>query len=217
MRASSLAALAAALLITSFAAISQPIPTYDITARYSAERREVEGTLDLTFVPSGATAYLSLLANLGRTANPYIAPRLADAKYPYGFEASSTLVTSVEQVVGEGTAPLAFRLLELPAAWQTYSLEDTVLAIDLDGAVADARITLRIGFVTEAPRTTIGDDGITDGILTWRFGWSPMLLPAGDDRLRPSRCVPSPLPLGRIRSDDSAARRPRASHGCDGD
>jgi len=177
MRASILAALTAVLLITSFATCGQPVPHHSITASYSAERREIEGALEMTFVPSGSTAYLSLLANLGRTPNPHIAARLADARYPYGFEESMTLVTSVEHVAGEAVTPREYRLLAMPAAWQTYSLEDGVLAVDLDEIAVGDEITLRIGFVTKVPRTTIGDDGITDGILTWRFGWSPTLLP----------------------------------------
>ena len=176
MNRSILAALAVVLLTAALPCLGQSVARYDIEASYDAGRREIEGTLDLTFVPAADTAYLSLLANLARTANPYVALRLLDTQYPYGFETSSTLVIGVDRIEGDAATPLDFRLLALPAAWQTYSLEETVLAIDL-AHLAQREITLRIRFITEVPRNSLGDDGITEGVLTWRFGWMPLLLP----------------------------------------
>ena len=184
MKASILALLTAVFLLTGLGALAQPLPRYEVNARYHVDRREIEGTLDLTFTPAGDTAYLSLLANLAQQPNPHIAPRLVDNHYPFGFEPASTLVSVVELVRGEETTPLEFRLLSLPPAWQTYSLEESVLVVDfghVSGLSAGAdEVTIRIAFVTQAPRTSLGDEGVTDDILTWRFGWSPLLLPEQD-------------------------------------
>ncbi len=155
-------------------------PTCVLDVRYDAEGRRFEGTAEIRLVPTGPTVYLSLLANLDREPNPYLSPRTSDERYPFGFEASETTVVVVEQLEEGDASLLPYRTLALPAAWQTYSLEDTVLAIDLPDAAPDGAVpvTLRIGFVTKVPRNSIGDQGITDGILTWRFGWCPTLFPA---------------------------------------
>ena len=155
-------------------------PTCVLDVRYDAEGRRFDGTVELHLVPTGPTVYLSLLANLDREPNPYLSPRTSDARYPFGFEPSETTVIGVERLEDGDASPLPFRTLALPPAWQTYSLDDTVLAIDLPEAApdGDAPVTLRIGFTTKVPRSSIGDQGITKGILTWRFGWYPTLFPA---------------------------------------
>jgi len=166
-------------------AIAEPAaaPTCALDARYDAEGRQFDGTVELHLVPTTPTVYLSLLANLGREPNPHLSPRTSDVRYPFGFEPSGTTVTVVERLDGGDATPLPYRILALPPAWQTYSLDDTILAIDLPDADPDgtAPVTLRIGFSTEVPRNSIGDQGITDGILTWRFGWYPTLFPAQEE------------------------------------
>ncbi len=171
-----LALLATAL--TTAAALSEPSCALDV--RYDAENRSLDGTAEIRLVPSGPTVYLSLLANLDRDPNPHLSPRTIDAEYPFGFEAAETIVVAVERLIDGEPSPVPYRLLALPPSWQTYSLDETVLAIDLPGFDFDtsAPVTLRIGFTTRIPRNAIGDQGITDGVLTWRFGWFPSLLPA---------------------------------------
>ncbi|MCK5213383.1 MAG: hypothetical protein KAQ74_05605, partial [Dehalococcoidia bacterium] len=97
--------------------------------------------------------------------------------YPFGFEPARISVLSVKMITGDEAEAVPFRTLSMPPSWQTYSLEDTVLAVDLPNEDSQLHITLRCHFITEAPRTTLGDQGVTDGILTWRFGWFPMLFP----------------------------------------
>ena len=164
---------------------AEPIaePSCIIDVRYDAEHRRFDGTVELCLVPTTPTVYLSLLANLDREPNPYLSPRSADARYPFGFETSETVVTTVELVDGDETSGLPFRTLALPPSWQTYSLDDTVLAIDLPEPASDASepVTLRIVFTTEVPRNAVGDQGITTEILTWRFGWFPTLFPAQEE------------------------------------
>jgi hypothetical protein len=158
-------------------------PTCTLDVRYDAEGQRFDGTVEFRLVPTTPTVYLSLLANLDREPNPYLSPRTSDTRYPFGFEPSGTTVTVVERVDGGDASPLPYRTLALPPAWQTYSLDDTVLAIDLPDAGPDGTVpvTLRIGFTTKVPRNSIGDQGITEGILTWRFGWYPTLFPAQEE------------------------------------
>ncbi len=170
------------LLAAPAAAQTPPEPTCTLDVRYDAERHELDGDLHLTLHPGGSTVYLSLLANLNREPNPHLSSRAIDARYPWGFEPSETLVFEVAWIDGDEASPLPYRMLSLPPAWQTYSLDESVLAIDLPADAGDASgpITLRISFLTEVPRHTIGDRGITAGVLTWRFGWFPTLFPAQD-------------------------------------
>ena len=157
-------------------------PSSTIAVRYDAEHRRFEGTVELGIAPSKATIYMSLLANLDRQPNPYLSARSLDEQYPFGFEPTEMIITQVSLLEDGEMSPIPFRLLALPPSWQTYSLDDTVLAIDLPAHVleAQAAIALRIEFSTEVPRNTTGDQGITDGVLTWRFGWFPILFPAQD-------------------------------------
>ncbi len=152
-------------------------PAYSMDVRYDAESRTIEGSFDLQFSPESETAYFSLLANLDSEPNPFLSPRQQDAVYPFGFEPAQILVISVELITDTGEEDVPFRLLAIPPSWQTYSLEETVLAVDLPTTTAESLVSLRCHFLTEVPRTTMGDQGITKGILTWRFGWFPMLFP----------------------------------------
>ncbi|MFC2078644.1 M1 family aminopeptidase [Candidatus Bipolaricaulota bacterium] len=152
-------------------------PAYSLDVRYNAESRTIEGSFDLEFVPESTTAYFSLLANLNSEPNPYLTPRLQDTTYPVGFEPARISILSVEQLTDDGEEAVSFRMLAMPPSWQTYSLDETVLAVDLPTTPAESAVTIRCRFVTEAPRASMGDQGVTDGIFTWRFGWFPMLFP----------------------------------------
>ena len=152
-------------------------PLYSLDVTYDAELQTIEGSFDLQFLPESTTVYFSLLANLDSEPNPYLTTRQQDAVYPFGFEPARISILSVKRVTDAGEENLPFRLLAMPPSWQTYSLTDTVLAVDLPATDPEMSITIRCHFFTEVPRTTTGDQGITDDILTWRFGWFPMLFP----------------------------------------
>ena len=158
-------------------AVSAQEPQVQLDVRYDAESRVLEGVYELRYTPESETTYFTLLANLDSDANPYLSARAQDAVYPFGFEPSRISILSVERVAEDGTTALPYRLLALPPAWQTYSLSDTVLAVDVPPPADGSTVTVRCQFITEIPRTTRGDGAITDEILTWRFGWFPMLLP----------------------------------------
>ncbi|MCK5827821.1 hypothetical protein KAH43_04770, partial [Candidatus Bipolaricaulota bacterium] len=152
-------------------------PVYALDILYNADTRTIEGSFDLEFTPEADTVYFSLLANLDSDPNPYVSSRQQDAVYPYGFEPSRITVLAVELLTGNQAEAIAFRTLAMPPSWQTYSLEDTVLAVELPTITLETPITIRCHFITDVPRTTLGDQAVTAGILTWRFGWFPMLFP----------------------------------------
>ncbi len=151
-------------------------PSVFLEVSFDLEERSVQGVEEVVLDAGSAPVYFLLLANLEREENPYLSEREIDARYPTGFEPALTTIEAVEVVQSEGAVALPFRLLGLPPALQTYSLEETILAIDLPEEAA-GQLKLRIRFVTQIPRVATGDQGIDRGILTWRFGWYPLLLP----------------------------------------
>jgi len=152
------------------AAPAAAVPTERLTVAYDAERHEMRGTLDVSFESAPGTVYFLLLPNLDRKPNPYLSPRSIDAAYPAGFSPSGLDVVRVTCEGEDGSSPATNRLLAMPPAFQTYNLEETVLAVDATSP------TIRIEFVTTVPRLASGDGGITDETFTWRFGWFPLLV-----------------------------------------
>jgi len=150
------------------------IPDQKLTVRYDQEERVLQGHLDVTLPSPMETVYFALFPNLGREANPHLSARTLDDRYPFGFEPATLEVLSVHLVQSPSEAAVSFRLLSIPPALQTYSLDETALAVDLPPTVEGS--TVRIRFTTRLPRTSAGDDSVIDGILTSRFGWYPLLL-----------------------------------------
>jgi len=163
-----------ALLLTAAASVFAAAPEQDLEVTYTPADQTITGTLSLRIPDAEGPVYFVLYPNLNRDPNPYLSPRGMDAMYPYGFEASGLDVARVAVMSDGAWTDLPIRLLRLPDTVQTYSLDDTVLAVDLPAS--GGPVNLRIEFVTLVPRTTAGDDGLTDEILTWRFGWHPTLL-----------------------------------------
>jgi len=164
----------AAVILLSGLSIAGLGASYNLSVRIDLEEQTISGYEDVTCTASGDHLYFLLLADLNREQNPYLGERATDSIYPFGFESSSTTIDGVESVQSGSAAQLSFRKLSIPPAWQTYSLDGTVLAVDLP---SDSPSTLRIHFTTHVPRMASGDQGIDQGVLTWRFGWNPILLP----------------------------------------
>ncbi len=181
------------------------------TAEYDRLRAD-EGRGEATFL---------LMANLDREPNPALSDVSVDHRYESGFEPASTTISSVKVRGHEGEIEASFYLMALPEAWQTYSLEDTLLVVtwgagptgdptegdpsQRGGASAMDEITVSIDFVTEVPRMNAVDQTINDRVLTWRFGWFPLpfSIPAGipstggqptTPTLDPSTSLPIQLP-----------------------
>jgi len=160
------------LLGTGFHGMALGKQRIDVT--YDPAARTLTGTLEIELTAVGSTVYFALFPNLARTVNPHVSTRVLDEAYPAGFDPSAIDTWTVGLVQGEGQTALPFRYLRLPPAFQTFSLDETVLAVDLPEAAGPLRV--RIGFTTRIPRTSAGDEGVTEGVLTWRFGWYPVLL-----------------------------------------
>lgn len=161
------------VLLASTLAFAADAPRQVLYVRYDPEERILEGTLDITLDEPAETVYFMLPANFGREQNPYVSPRIIDETYPFGFEPGEIEIESVD-LVQSPSASLDYRWLAMPPSLQTFSLDETILAVDLVEPGDEA--TLRIRFTTHAPRVATGDDGVTDGVLTWRFGWYPLLV-----------------------------------------
>lgn len=163
------------LLLFSLSSVASRGTSTAIEVNFDPQQRTLRGVEEITFEAQSRCAYFLLLANLEREKNPFLCDRVIDTRYKFGFEPASTTIEAVEAVQSEGAVALGFRLLTLPPALQTYSLHETILAVDL--TQTGKNVALRIHFTTQIPRLTTGDQEINQGILTWRFGWYPLLLP----------------------------------------
>ncbi|MGD9675580.1 MAG: M1 family aminopeptidase [Candidatus Bipolaricaulia bacterium] len=157
-------------LLGGAAAYGGSIPSQRVEATYHADHHELSGTLEITFAEAPGTVYFLLLPNLDREPNPYLSPRAIDAVYPEGFTPSGLDVFAVNAVDDGVRSPATYRLLAMPPAFQTYGLDEVVLAVDA------ASPTIEIRFATSVPRIARGDGGLTNGTFTWRFGWFPLLV-----------------------------------------
>jgi hypothetical protein len=164
------------ILCTVVGVFGSAAPAQKLDAVYDAEHRTLTGTLTMSVEASPSPIYFLLLPNLERERNPYLGPRAIDQQYPVGFEESSLDVDQVTLGDGDGRSAVPFRLLSMAPGLQTYSLADTVLALD----AVQTSSAIEIRFTTHAPRIASGDGGVTAETFTWRFGWFPLFLESGD-------------------------------------
>jgi len=177
--------LSLAILITVVVALSSigaPLPIYEIEVHLCVVNHTLSGKQRLTVTNSFGeeltSLFMLLLPNFGREKNPYHGPRLIDATFVKGFDPSYMEIDSVIRIDGERPKPLHFDLLAAPPDMQTFSLEETVLAIRLDRPLAMGEtISVQIEFRTRFPHIKSGDMGHFQRIYTWRFGWHPILTP----------------------------------------
>jgi hypothetical protein len=151
------------------------LPSEQVVASYNADKRTLTGSLSFSGI-EGTSAYFLLLPNLAHDPNPFVSPRVIDAEYPAGFDPAELAVDAVNLIASGERRPAAYRLLSLEPVFQTYSLEETVLAVDN----IEPGDTIEIQFTTRVPRQDDGDGGLTDGIFTWRFGWFPLWIDTTD-------------------------------------
>ncbi|UCF10768.1 MAG: hypothetical protein JSW65_03575 [Candidatus Bipolaricaulota bacterium] len=163
------------LLVVAVPLASRADTAIHVDARIDLEERLIGGRLTVEIANGAGEIAFLLLANLGREVNPHLGPRALDESYPYGFEPSETTIVSVRRADTEDGEPLPYELRALPPAWQTYSLADGLLHVDLPAGASVQRVAVE--FETRIPRHA-DDAGVIDGILTWRFGWYPLPLPA---------------------------------------
>lgn len=119
-----------------------------------------------------AEVYFRLPANLGRKPNPKLAKLWNDGGYLKGFEPSWT---EIEQVTTGAGIPLVFDYEDALPVFQEYSLEQGFVKVTLGEALAPgAKTTMVLHFRTKVPRR-LGDEGYSDGVYVWRFGWYPLI------------------------------------------
>ena len=165
--------------LVGFLTLAGSATTVSLAATLDLKAQTLIGTEDVT-VPAGAAhAYFLLIGNLDRDVNPHLDGRQIDAEYPLGFQPTLTTVSAVEAVQSGGTTALSSHLIALPPDFQTYSLTDTVLVVDLPQAAAPT--TLRLHFTTQFPQRRSGDQEIDEGTFIWRFGWAPVLMANQND------------------------------------
>ncbi len=155
---------------------------YFLQVTLDPEGRVISGTAAVEYTNDSAlplpALYFLLMPNYSREPNPYLAPAVLDGSYWNGFEPAWMEVHQVE--TSDGT-PLQFGLERGPDWFQTYSLDDTVLRVNLPQPLASGETaTVVIDFTTKFPRITGPDEGLHNGIFTWRFGWSPLPVPASE-------------------------------------
>ena len=122
--------LVVVLVLIAGCAVGAATPCF-VEATFDPAMRTLRGVEEISVESQYDTVYFLLLANLDRERNPFLSSRVMDERYERGFEQSSTVIEGVDVVQPSGTVRLPFRLLAIPPALQTYSLEETVLAIDL--------------------------------------------------------------------------------------
>jgi hypothetical protein len=125
-----------------------------------------------------AGVYFLLFPNYAREPNPHLHPAVVDGSYWSGFDPARLEINSVKSA--EGTE-LPFRLESGPDMFQTYSLKDTLLRVDLPAPLAPGEtVTLVIDFDLKFPHVAGPDEGFSQGTFTWRFGWHPVPVPASE-------------------------------------
>lgn len=153
---------------------------YLLKVSLDPEDRVISGTATVEYTNDSATAlphlYFLLMPNYSREPNPHLAPAVLDSSYWNGFDPAWTKVFSVKTPEGQA---LEFALERGPDWFQTYSLDETLLRVVLPQPLEPGqRTTVVIEFETKFPHITGPDEGFHSGIFTWRFGWSPIPVPA---------------------------------------
>jgi hypothetical protein len=157
-----------------------PFDRYVLNVSLDPEDRVISGTATIDYTNDSAVLlsalYFLLMPNYSREPNPHLAPAVLDSSYWSGFDPAWMKVFSVKTPDGQA---LGFALERGPDWFQTYSLDDTVLRVDLPQPLAPgARTTVVIEFETKFPHVAVPDEGFHNRTFTWRFGWSPIPVPA---------------------------------------
>ncbi len=158
---------------------------YKINVAFDPTQRTLSGSLVLDYLnDTGQTLEAItfwLLGNLNREPNPYRHPAYLDKTYPNGFDPTWTKILSVTDQQGQ---PLPFRMEAMRPFFWTFSLEGTVLRVELPQPLTPgARAVLQIEFESKFAHTAwtdggLGGDGVFyNGVYLWRFGWYPLAVP----------------------------------------
>ena len=153
---------------------------YDLDVSVDLSRHALSGKARIAYHNSGEAPldalYFWLMPNHRQEPNPHLDPIYLDQTYPSGFDPASMEIRAVTDGNDE---PLNYQLQAGPAIFQTYSLERTLLRVELPQALASgARTTVVIHFTTQFPESYQGDESHFNGVYAWRFGWHPIAIPS---------------------------------------
>lgn len=159
-----------------------PPDRYLLKVSLDPEDRVISGTATIDYTNNSQVStpalYFLLMPNYSREPNPHLAPAVLDSSYWGGFDPAWMKVFSVTTL--DGTT-LDFALERGPDWFQTYSLDETLLRVGLPQPLEPGqRTTIVIEFETKFPHITGADEGFHNGAFTWRFGWSPIPVPAAE-------------------------------------
>lgn len=166
---------------------------YQIEVVLDAESHTLAGTQRMTYpndsnVPL-ASLYFILAPNADRQPNPNLDPVLVDAAYWHGFDPAWLEIKAVFDDAGNA---LDWSYEDGPQTFQTYSLAQNLLRVELSGTLDPGNsTTVSIDFETKFPNRTSPDASYHEGGYTWRFAWNPVAVPATElldgDYLSPQR------------------------------
>lgn len=172
--------LGLALFGTAVESRSYEAPRYLLKVQLDPQERLLFGTATVDYRNDAqapiAAVYFLLWPNYAREPNPHLDAALLDQSYWNGFDPARLEINSVKMT--DGTA-LKFELGTGPDMFQTYSLQETLLRVDLPAPLGPAEtVTLVIDFDTKFPQINGPDEGFHRGTFTWRFAWNPVPVPA---------------------------------------
>lgn len=156
------------------------INRYVINVKLDTKAHTLGGSQIVTYYNDSETPlnaiYFLLIPNYAKEKNPYLDGTILDGLYSNGFDPAWMKINTV--ALPDGTT-LNYELLEGPKVFQTYSLKDTLMRVDLPQELAPAaNIEIKIGFETKFPAVLSPDEGYHKNIYTWRFGWNPIAISA---------------------------------------
>lgn len=154
---------------------------YDITVQLDTKAHTLSGFAVIEYVNDSDRAldsfYFFLWANFDRERNPYVDEIVLDDDYWNGFDPAWTKIASVTTEDGR---TLNWRLEAAPPIWQTYSLDETLLRVDLPEPLAPgAKFKLKIEFTSKFPDQKWPSPSHHNSIYVWQFRpWYPAAMPA---------------------------------------
>jgi len=155
---------------------------YKLEATLDIFSQSIQATQEVVYVNTGDrdldALYFILAPNLNREPNPNLSPIIIDSSYPKGFDASWL---DVYDVVDEAGNALNWAYEDGPETFQSYSLEQNLLKVDLPTTLAPGQsTTVVVEFETKFPSSLNTDQSFHKNIYTWRFAWNPVAVTATD-------------------------------------
>lgn len=170
-------------LVINFVVRAEPLDPsgkYIIEAKLDIGTHQLDATQWVEYVNNGdselAQIYFLLYPNFSKERNPYLDPAVVDGNYWDGFEPGGM---DIEEVQDANNKNLKFTLEKGPDFIQTYSLQETIMRVELPAPLAvGASVQIKIKFSTHFPHTVGGDEGWHHDVYTWRFAWNPIAISA---------------------------------------